>query len=170
MIRLLEPGDIAAVRTIDAAVYPMAWSEKLMQAEIDRSDRAHVVALDGDTLVGHASLLFVAPEATLTTVAVDPNHQGKLIASALLCHLFNEAILRGTTSITLEVRASNHRAQQLYERFGFVAEGVRRGYYQPEGEDAVIMWAHNIDSPEFSALLKNFALSGTPTNLGVEHV
>ena len=71
----------------------------------------------------------------------------------LLVTLAQEAIARGATALTLEVRLSHHGAQRLYQRFGFKAVGVRKGYYADTGEDALIMWAHEVDQPEYAALL-----------------
>ena len=54
-------------------------------------------------------------------------------------------------------------AQRLYQRFGFKAVGVRKGYYADTGEDALIMWANEVDQPEYAALLDRLerAVPGT---------
>jgi len=67
--------------------------------------------------------------------------------------LAREAIARCAVAITLEVRMSNDAAQDMYRRFGFKPEGVRKNYYQEVNEDAMVMWAHDVDSPEYTALL-----------------
>ena len=80
-------SDIQAVRIIDAMVYRESWSEKQLRNEIERADRIHLVAViddeapGGGRIVGHGGLLLAADEATLTTVAVDPEHQGSAIAT-----------------------------------------------------------------------------------------
>ena len=89
----------------------------------------------------------------VTTIAVDPEWQREGVGTRLLLALAREAIARGATALTLEVRLSHRRAQRLYQRFGFTAVGVRKGYYADTGEDALIMWAHEVDQPEFAALL-----------------
>ena len=66
-------------------------------------------------------------------------------ATRLLLALAREAIERGATALTLEVRLSNRGAQELYKRFGFTAVGVRKGYYADTGEDALIMWAYDVE-------------------------
>jgi ribosomal-protein-alanine N-acetyltransferase len=66
----------------------------------------------------------------------------------MLLVLAAEAVARGVVDLTLEVRVSNRAAQQLYQRFGFAPGGVRRRYYQDNGEDALVMWAHDIASSE----------------------
>jgi ribosomal-protein-alanine N-acetyltransferase len=90
----------------------------------------------------------------VTTIAVDPEWQRNGVATRLLVALAREAIARGATALTLEVRLSHRGAQQLYQRFGFVSVGVRKGYYADTGEDALIMWAHDVDQPEYAALLE----------------
>ena len=64
--------------------------------------------------------------------------------------LVREAIARGATAITLEVRMSNVGAQDMYRRFGFAPVGVRKNYYQEVNEDALVMWAHEVDQPEYA--------------------
>ncbi len=56
--------------------------------------------------------------------------------------------------MTLEVRASNDPAIKLYKKFGFAPVGFRTNYYSDTGEDALIMWIHDIDNPEFLAKIK----------------
>lgn len=146
-------------------VYRESWSEQLLRNEIERDDRIHLVAaIDDDAhsdgrVVGHGGMLVVAGEATLTTVAVDPEHQGSAIATRVLCALFEAAVARGVTAMTLEVRASNRRAQRLYHRFGFAPVAVRSGYYASDRgrEDAVIMWAYDVDAPEYHNRLRTLA-------------
>jgi ribosomal-protein-alanine N-acetyltransferase len=78
--------------------------------------------------------------------------------------LARRAIARGSDSITLEVRASNKAALALYRRFGFAPTGVRKDYYKDPTEDALVLWAHEIDSPAYAerlALIEE-QLSGAP--------
>jgi ribosomal-protein-alanine N-acetyltransferase len=79
--------------------------------------------------------------------------------------LAREAINRGATGLTLEVRLSNLGAQALYRRFGFEPVGVRKGYYVETKEDALIMWAHKVDEPAYGALLESLerAVPGSTT-------
>jgi [ribosomal protein S18]-alanine N-acetyltransferase len=77
--------------------------------------------------------------ADVLTMAVAEAHWGQGIGTALLTALLTEAAERGCDEVFLEVRADNPRAQRLYRRHGFAAIGVRRGYYQPSGTDAIVM-------------------------------
>ena len=106
--------------------------------------RVYVVAEVGEQQVGHAGMMLVAGEAHITTVAVDPAWQGCGVASHLLLSLHRDAIARGITAMTLEVRVSNQRAIRLYRRFGYAPSGVRKNYYSDEGEDGLVMWVHDV--------------------------
>jgi ribosomal-protein-alanine N-acetyltransferase len=73
-------------------------------------------------------------------LAVAPKHRRKNIAAGLLERLFVVTAGEGRRGYTLEVRVSNDVAISLYEKAGFKARGVRRGYYTDNREDALIMW------------------------------
>ena len=73
-------------------------------------------------------------------IAVDPPHRGRGIATMLLERLFESTNDDQHRGYTLEVRVSNETAIGLYERLGFTARGLRRGYYTDNREDALIMW------------------------------
>lgn len=145
---------LRAVLRIEAQVYPTPWTHGLFVSELAlRSSRVYVVARVGRDVVGYAGLMMSLTDGHVTTIAVDPQWQRQAIATRLLLSLAHEAIARGATALTLEVRLSHHGAQRLYQRFGFKAVGVRKGYYGDTGEDALIMWAHEIGEPEYGALL-----------------
>lgn len=116
------------------------WTEQLFWSELGQLDSRHyLVALDGDTVLGYAGLCDYPDEAWVQTLAVTPAGQGRGVGSRLLAALLGEAARRGQRTTRLEVRADNLAAQRLYERHGFARTGVRRGYYQPSGVDAVLM-------------------------------
>jgi ribosomal-protein-alanine N-acetyltransferase len=98
----------------------------------------------------------------VTTIAVDPAWHRNKVGMRLLIALAREAILRGASALTLEVRLSNHGAQAMYRRFGFAPVGVRNGYYVDTNEDALVMWAYDVDQPEYEELLD--ALEGQLPN------
>jgi ribosomal-protein-alanine N-acetyltransferase len=81
-----------------------------------------------------------------------------------MLELARRAITRGSDSITLEVRASNKPALALYRRFGFAPSGVRKDYYKDPTEDALVLWAHEIDAPAYAERLAFIEeqLSGAP--------
>jgi [ribosomal protein S18]-alanine N-acetyltransferase len=157
---------LRAVAEIDAKVYPRPWSLALYRAEIAQpeSRQLYVVAKVGREIVGHAGLIFAAGDAHVTTIAVEPRRQRHGIGTRLLLVLLRAGLQRGATAFTLEVRAGNHTAQNLYRRFGFVEAGVRAGYYPEHNEDAVIMWAHGVATDAYRVVLDQVeaGLSGPP--------
>jgi ribosomal-protein-alanine N-acetyltransferase len=155
---------LRAVLRIEGQVYPTPWSHGLFVSELAlRSSRIYVVARVGRDVIGYAGLMMSLADGHVTTIAVDPEWQRESVGTRLLVTLAREAIARGATALTLEVRLSHHGAQRLYQRFGFKAVGVRKGYYADTGEDALIMWAYEVDQLEYAALLDRLdrAVPGT---------
>ena len=142
---------VRAVLRIEQQVYPRPWTMSLFLSELAlRSSRAYFVARVGREVVGYGGLMLSADDGHITTLAVDPRWQ---IASRLLLVLAREAIARETRSLTLEVRLSNRPAQELYRKFGFAPVGVRKNYYAETNEDALVMWAHEVQRREYAELL-----------------
>jgi [ribosomal protein S18]-alanine N-acetyltransferase len=98
-------------------------------------------AAGGPVMAGYAGLMFVpgGTQADVLTIAVRSAYWGRGIGSTLLGALIDAARDRGCTEMFLEVRADNARAHGLYLRRGFADLGIRRGYYQPSGMDAITM-------------------------------
>lgn len=129
------------VLAVERAVFPdEPWTEQLLWSELGQLDSRHyLVDLDGEAVIGYAGLSDYPEEAWVQTLAVAPSAQGRGLGSRLLRALLVEADRRGQRITRLEVRSDNAPAQRLYERHGFIRTGVRRGYYQPGGVDAVLM-------------------------------
>jgi ribosomal-protein-alanine N-acetyltransferase len=145
---------LRSVLRIEALVYPRPWSHSLFLSELAlRGSRSYFVARVGRDVVGYAGLMISGDDAHITTIAVDPAQHRHKIGTRLLLVLTREALARGARHMTLEVRLSNHAAQDLYRRFGFGPVGVRKNYYQETNEDALVMWVHEIDSSDYGALL-----------------
>jgi ribosomal-protein-alanine N-acetyltransferase len=116
------------------------WTARTFWSELGQLDSRHyVVALEGDDVVGYAGLCDYPDEAWVQTMAVAPSSQGRGTGALLLQDLLTEAVRRRHRVVSLEVRAGNEAAQRLYARHGFVRTGLRRGYYEPSREDAVLM-------------------------------
>lgn len=137
--------DIEPVLALERRLFPgdawspgMFWSE-LAQARGPGATRHYVVAKDRDTVVGYAGLAAPSSSGDVQTIAVAPSRQGTGLGTRLLTELLAAATAFGCEEVFLEVRIDNHRAQRLYERFGFEPVGIRRGYYQPGGIDALVM-------------------------------
>jgi ribosomal-protein-alanine N-acetyltransferase len=145
---------LRSVLRIEALVYPRPWSLSLFMSELAlRSTRAYWVARVDGAVVGYCGLMVTGEDGHVTTLAVDPAMHRRGIGTRLLLVLAGEAIRRGATSLTLEVRMSNRPAQELYRRFGFRPAGVRRNYYVETNEDALVMWADDVDDPAYARRL-----------------
>jgi len=131
------------VMALERELFPDdAWTPEMFAAELAQSAsrRLYLVAEEEDALIGYAGMMFTGgPQADVVTLAVDPAHWGRGAGTALLTALLDEAGNRGCAEVLLEVREDNPRARQLYSRHGFTEVGIRRGYYQPSGVDAVVM-------------------------------
>jgi len=160
---------VRQVLRIEQQVYPRPWSASLFHSELAlRSTRAYYIARIGRELVGYAGLMMTVDDGHVTTIAVDPEWHRHKIGTRLLLVLAREAISRGAASLTLEVRMSNRGAQELYRQFGFAPVGVRKNYYQEVNEDALVMWAHEVDRPEYTALLDSIERE-LPNETVLEH-
>jgi ribosomal-protein-alanine N-acetyltransferase len=135
--------DMPEVMAMERELFPDdAWSPDMFASELTEStQRLYLIAeAQAGQLVGYAGMLFTGgPEADVLTLAVSPTCWGKGTGTALLQALLDEAAGRQCTQIFLEVREDNQRARSLYLRHGFTEIGVRRGYYQPAGVDAIVM-------------------------------
>jgi ribosomal-protein-alanine N-acetyltransferase len=142
-LRPLVPGDLAAVLELERKLFPDdAWSPGMFAEELAQEGhgRHYVAAEEGNGIVGYAGMMLPGGrQAEVLTLAVDAGYWGRGIGSALLTDLLEEAARRDCTEVFLEVRADNPRAQDLYRRYGFGEIGIRRGYYQPSGVDAIVM-------------------------------
>lgn len=156
------------VLRIEARVYPRPWSLGLFMSELAQpSTRDYLVARVGGTVVGYGGLMVTTTDGHVTTLAVDPAWQRRTIGTRLLLGLVRTGIERGCTGLTLEVRMANMAAQALYRHFGFVPAGTRRNYYPETNEDALVMWAHDVDLPAYARRLDRIA-AGIPGALTVE--
>ncbi len=150
----LRVTDLRAVVRIEEAVFAEEpWSRRLFEEELaQRTSRVYRAAWVGRRLVGYAGLMLVDDEAHVNTLAVSPDDQGRGLGSALLADLVHTALDRRARHLTLEVRVGNEAALGLYSRFGLAPVGVRRDYYG-HGADALVMWARDIDGPEYAVRL-----------------
>ena len=157
---------LRSVLRIAELVYPRPWSSGLFLSELAQPEqRTYLVAKVDGRVVGYGGVMYVLPDAHITTVAIDPDRQRETLGTRLLLALCGAALAKGATALTLEVRVSNVAAQSLYRRFGFVPAGARKAYYADTGEDALVMWLHDIDHPDFAARLEAIAaeVPGTTT-------
>lgn len=156
---------LPAVLAIEAQVHPRPWSSRLFDDELARSGRVYLVARVGPTVVGYAGLLMIVDDGHVATVAVAPDWQRRGVATRLLVELVRQAQLSGANQLTLEVRMSNTGAQEMYRRFGFAPAGSRKAYYNDNAEDALVMWAHQINTPGYVVRLAGIEAELVPATV-----
>jgi ribosomal-protein-alanine N-acetyltransferase len=143
------------VLEIEEQLYPRPWTHRTFVTELAQMRAGHryyLVAYVDDVLVGYGGLMFSGSDAHVANLAVDPAWHLRGVATEIMLDLARLSRDRGCEAMTLEVRHTNTAAQNLYRRFGFVPAGVRKRYYE-NTDDAIIMWAHGIDTPEYGERL-----------------
>ena len=144
--RRLELRDLNAIEAIERASYPTPWSRSMFAGELAKPSSICLGAFEGERLVGFLIVSRYVDAWHVMNVAVEPAHRRRGIATALLDRLFELTAEDSRRGYTLEVRVSNSEAIALYERLGFQARGIRRGYYTDNREDALIMWKDPVRS------------------------
>ena len=147
-LRRLALGDLDAIDEIERRAYPTPWSRSMFSGELAKPTSICLGAFEaadrengqGGALVGYLIVSRYVDAWHVMNVAVDPDHRGRGVATMLLERLFELTADDAQRGYTLEVRVSNAAAIALYERLGFTARGLRRGYYTDNREDALIMW------------------------------
>ena len=141
-LRRLELGDLDEIERIERASYPTPWSRAMFASELAKPSSLCLGAFEPgtDRLIGYLIVSRYVDAWHVMNVAVDPDHRGRGVATMLLERLFDLTADDARRGYTLEVRVSNEKAIDLYERLGFRSRGLRRGYYTDNREDALIMW------------------------------
>ncbi len=156
---------LKGIMAIERQVYPRPWSPNLFLSEMSElRNRAYFVARIGRDVVGYGGIMCYGDEAHVTTIAVDPTHHRQKIGTRLMYELIRESLRLGARAISLEVRRTNFGAQDMYEKFGFVKVGIRKGYYQETNEDAIVMWVDGIRSRDYRDQLEQI-ISQTPDGM-----
>jgi ribosomal-protein-alanine N-acetyltransferase len=153
-IARMASDDIPAVIAIEALSFASAWPPNAFNNELRDNKLAHyfVGRLDGK-IVAYGGIWVILEDAHVTTIAVHPDQRGQRLGEEMLVHLLDEAIERGASWITLEVRETNDVAQKLYRKYGFTVVSTRRGYYSDNNESALVMWAGNLRGPLYASRL-----------------
>ena len=140
-LRTATIDDLDAVMALETASFGLtAWARETMAAEMASEWGRYVVAVDeADAVVGYVGLRAVGVEGDIQTIAVAEAARGAGLGRRLLAEAQQDARARGVQELFLEVRDDNGPARALYASEGFVEIGVRPGYYQPEGVDAIAM-------------------------------
>ncbi len=141
MIRQAKGEDARQIAEVEKACFSTPWSYESLNHDITENPRAlYMTAEAGGKLCGYVGLWKIIDEGHITNVAVLPEYRRRHIARELLEALFASAEKQGIERFTLEVRAGNEAAKKLYAGLGFLEAGIRKAYYEDNGEDALIMW------------------------------
>lgn len=140
-LRALAESDLDRVLELEATLFGLgAWTRGTFEGELQAPGRRYLAVETAGVVVGYAGVS-LAEESHLMTIGVAPEARRQGHASALISELIATARAHGSASMLLEVRADDAGPQRLYASFGFEPIGIRRGYYQLEGADAVVMRA-----------------------------
>ena len=167
-LRAMTIHDLEQVHQIDVQSFSMPWPLSSYRFELleNPSSMLWVAEAGGpeneQVVVGMVVVWMIMEEAHIATIAVHPNYRGRGIGRQLLAQSLQEAILKGASQATLEVRLGNQVAQNLYREFGFEVVGRRPRYYQDNYEDALIMTAYGLNPGR----IKELARQGSSRRLG----
>jgi ribosomal-protein-alanine N-acetyltransferase len=172
----MRTEDVATVSEIEKTVFTLPWSATAFFYELRNNPTAeyHVLRYvpwvreswenrvlpksvrrffhspkNDQSLLGYGGFWFVLEEAHICTLAVRHEWRGRGLGELLLASLIERSMERNAEVVTLEVRASNTKAQNLYQKYGFLVVGRRKGYYSDDGEDALIMTTETVSSSEY---------------------
>ena len=131
--------DLKQVCDIENDTFSEPWSYKSFSNSLTSKDNTYLVAEDGEIL-GYCGMWGTVDEGQITNVAVKKEHRNKKIGFKLMKTLMEYGKDNGLIAFTLEVRAGNRAAINLYHNLGFTDSGYRKNFYSKPNEDALIMW------------------------------
>ena len=141
LIRYMEEKDLGQVTALEESCFSMPWRRHDFEDILSNPDRIYLVAEENGEILGGCMLTDLMGEGDISNVAVGERYRGKDIATKLLEKLIEIGTQeRKIGAFTLEVRESNTAAIGLYQKVGFVSEGIRPNFYEQPRENAVIMW------------------------------
>jgi len=155
-ITKMTEADIEGVVQIEEEAYgEHHWAKSSFYDEMNNNLAKYYCAKTTDgKLVGYAGTWNIIDEAHITTIAVKPEYKRKHIGEALMVKILQDCYESKIKYLTLEVRTSNIQAIELYKKYGFASLGTRKGYYQDNDEDALIMWTENIFYDKFKSMFE----------------
>ena len=159
MLRDMQLSDVAAVRDLEQRTFATTWQESAFENELKNNPNAVYLVLEDEGLLGYAGFWVVDQEAHVTSIALDSRRRGQGLGKRLMLAMVQRALEEGACWMTLEVRADNVVAQNLYRRFGFYRVGIRPRYYE-NSVDAWIMWAGNLASESYQQRLLELEAAG----------
>ena len=138
--RQMTLEDVPVISKLEEEAFSMPWSPEDFRQMIEKEDARYYVAEEDGELLGGCGVLLIVGEGNITNVVIKPEVRNRGIGTGLLQYLIEEGYREGLNAFTLEVRVSNQAAIHVYEKVGFVSEGVRPHFYEKPTEDALIMW------------------------------
>jgi len=143
-LRAMQEKDIPQIIEIEKESFPTPWSAYAFKCELADNDFARYLVItiedNPDLVIGYGGMWLIIDEAHITNIAIASHYRGKKLGDLLMNGLEALAMQKGALRMTLEVRVSNEKAQNLYKNRGFIPSGIRPNYYVAENEDALIMW------------------------------
>lgn len=140
-IRKAVPEDADRIAELEKQCFAIPWTKESLEYDIRENPMAtYIIAETEGETAGYAGFWVIAGECNINNVAVSPLQRRKHIGSAIMEAMIKSCEKAGISRFTLEVRKSNEAAINLYKNYGFEAFGERKGYYEDNGEDAIIMW------------------------------
>lgn len=141
-LRRMDTRDLPDVLRIERLSFPNPWRQAVFEGELQNPGISFPLVAVRETdgkVVGYIIYWKVRDDVQVNNIAVDPDFRRRGIADALLATVLAAVRAQGAAFVSLEVRASNAPALTLYEKFGFQALGMRKGYYSNPEEDAIVM-------------------------------
>lgn len=142
IIRLNDCKYVDDVLEIENASFSLPWTRGMLEDEFSKEIATYLGIVDNDRVIAYAGFWTIFDEAHITNIAVSSGYRRQGFAKALIKEMKNLCKKNGITKMTLEVRKSNAPAIALYEKAGFEGVGFRKGYYEDNKEDALIMWVN----------------------------
>ncbi|GLC29336.1 ribosomal protein S18-alanine N-acetyltransferase [Clostridium omnivorum] len=140
----LKAIHIDEISKINSLSFHTPWSKEAIYKELDNKFARYVVAIMDGKVIGYGGVWIIVDEGHITNIAVHPEYRGIGAGDMIVDSIIEICRLEDVEAVTLEVRESNIPARRLYEKHGFIAEAIRKGYYQDTKEDAIIMWNRHI--------------------------
>ena len=128
------------VHELETLCFEDPWSLEAFKAELTNQLATYHLLVEGESVVGYCGIWKVVDEGHITNLCIDPNRQGEGLGKSMMQLVIQWAKELNICRLTLEVRVSNKKAIQMYEKLGFISAGIRKAYYEDNGEDANIMW------------------------------
>jgi ribosomal-protein-alanine N-acetyltransferase len=140
--RSMRLDDIETICAIEQEAFTTPWTSAAFYNELTNNHFARYMVMEcNGEIAGYAGMWVIIDEAHVTNIAVRGKYRGQKLGDRLMREVMKTARFFGAAKMTLEVRVSNRIAQNLYEKLGFRASGLRKAYYSDNNEDAIIMWA-----------------------------